>query len=290
MRMGVAPPLWRLACHEGGGGDVGQSRQRDLHEGYFDVEGLAGAFSVQQGGLDAVGTVEPRQHVHQGDADLHGAAFGLTRDGHPPALGLDDEVVACPAGSGDVRGEAAHRGQDELREFRVEPFPAQAEPVGGIGLEVLHQDIGLLQQVEEGRPARFGVKVAAAAPLAAVGTAEVGAVAGTVLGEGRSPAAGGVAARGLQFLHFGAKVRQELRGEGACEDAGQVHDPELGQGLRHAVAPAISLLHVRPGPGLRDRSRGPSPRFRKRRRCGGRRRGGWRRSLRGCGRGNPAAA
>ena len=240
--MGIAPALRGLPGHEGAGGHVHQARQGGFHERYFEVEGFPSALPMQEGGLDAVGAVEPGQHVHQGHADLHGASPGLSGDGHPAAFGLDDEVVAGPAGGGDVRGEAAHRGQDELGEFRMEALPAQAEAIRGIGLKVLDQDIGHLQQVEEVRLACLGVEVNGAAALAPVGTAEVGALTGITVLERGPPAPGGISLGGLQLLHLGAEIGQELGREGAGQHTGKIHDPEMGQGLEHAKSPAISLL------------------------------------------------
>src|SRR5207253_9132704 len=68
---------------------------------------------------------------------------------HGAAHRLCHVLVRLEIGIRARRAEALDRAHDELRIDLVDLFPREAEPLEDAGAEVLHHDVGLLQQVDE---------------------------------------------------------------------------------------------------------------------------------------------
>src|SRR4029079_1698647 len=120
-RMGVAVAPGLLAGDERSAGDVHERRDRSVVERDLDSLAPAGYQGAEDGSRSRIAG----EHVHDGHTHLHRRTTGLSGDGHQPALGLDDEVVA-----GSIVAQARARAVDELRVLARETLVAGAEPLG----------------------------------------------------------------------------------------------------------------------------------------------------------------
>jgi hypothetical protein len=202
---------------------------------------VPGALAGVEAGEHRRGGVQAGEHVGDGHADLAGRPLGGAGDTHQPAQCLDGEVVAGEVAQRAGAAEAGDATDDEGRVDGEELVGGEAEAGGGVGEEVLEQDVGPGDEVvKEGAP--FG-------PGEVQGEAALVAVAGEVVSAGavgkerRAPGAGLVAGAGaLELEDVGAEVAEHLPAERPGEDAGGVEDAHPGE--RPAFRPV--LLHAVP--------------------------------------------
>ena len=243
-RMPVAEPSRR-----GPGGEVdprlvGQHRRHRVEHPDVDELSAAGAVPRQQGGRDAVGGEHPGDDVGDRHPEAVGRPVLLAGDAHQPALALQNRVVARLA---PPRAGLPEPGDGTVDEAGPPPGHlgvSQPHAIQRAGPEVLHQDVGALEQGVEHPAAVRVLQVEGDALLVAVDAQEVRALARL---ERRPPRAGVVPlARLLHLDDARAHVGEHHRAVGAGEDAGEV---EHG----HAVERAGRLPGRRRGRGVGHR-------------------------------------
>ena len=159
IRMSVPPPLRLLAADERVLRDVHQRGARASGERDGDVSPASRSRARNERGEDRDARVLPGDDVRQCDADFHWCAVRITGDGHPPLLGLHDEVVS---GAVAVRTEARDRAPHELR-MRGEDV-GDVKSVSGehASLEVVDDDIGTGDERADELAIRHGLARSAA--------------------------------------------------------------------------------------------------------------------------------
>ena len=225
-----------------------------------------------------VRAVHTGEQVADGDADTLRVVRSRAGQRHQAALALGDLVVPRPAALGAVVAEPADREDHEPWIERVQPLDGKAEPVEHAGPEVLQQDVRPRHELfEQGTPV-VGLEVGGHRLLVPVARQEIGAdrpVRG--VDEGRSPAAGVVAAVGRLDLHdTGAEVTEHHRGVRPGERPGEVDDEGAGQRSGRAVGHGGKARPRRPRDwGWRVAALSPRSRQSARRRRPSRRRPSW---------------
>jgi hypothetical protein len=106
----------------------------------------------------------------------------------------------------------------------VDFLPAETEAVEHARPEVLHDDVALLQQVDEHRLAFSRFHVHSDRPLVAVEHGEIQAVG---IGHVAQLAACGIALRIFEFDHVRAHPREQLRAGGPGLHVGHVEDAHV---------------------------------------------------------------
>ena len=220
---------------------VGQHANLRIEQRHVDVLALASALTMEQGGLDADGAVEPGEDVGECHADLHRLrtrhTVRLARDRHDAAHALDHEVIAGALRIRAGLAEARERAVDEARVDGLEALIVEAIFLEAADLEVLHDDVGLRGKLADQLLALSTRHVDLHRPLAAVGGEEIGGIAFAAIrvgDEGRAPAARVVTfARLLHLDHLRAEVGKDLRGPWPREHAAQVEDAETGEWTWH---------------------------------------------------------
>ena len=204
-----------------------------VQQGHLEAGSAAGALPlVQRGQHPAVG-VHPGGDVGDRDARLARLVRGAG-DRKQPGLALHQQVIGLLAGVGAVRPVAGDRAADQPRVPGAELVGAQAQPLGRAGREVLHEDVGPVQQGGQRRLAVGALHVELHRFLAPVQPHEVARLAE----HGPVVAAGEVAgARPLDLDDPGAEVGELPGGEGHRDGLLQRdhHDPrqrEDGLALR----------------------------------------------------------
>ena len=254
--MGIAPARRHIAVGEAGDALVDQPGDLGVEQGDVEMLALAGGAAVMQRGEDGVGGIHAAHHVGDADAGLGRlAAFRIRPAGerHQPAHPLDEKVVAGPVRIGAVLAEAGDRAIDEAGIFRRQRLVAEPAASKVADLEILHQHIGAARQPAHQGNALLARQVDGERTLVAVGGEVIGAFAGLVAvriaQEGRSPAAGVVAAAGpLDLDHVGPEIAEELGGGGTGEDARQVEHLHPGE-----RSPAARTRCGRSGSGIGGR-------------------------------------
>jgi hypothetical protein len=195
--------------------------------GPADASTSADAASASRGerGQDGDRCVLAGQDVGEGDADLHRCPGRLAGDGHPPALGLDDEVVAEARAVG---AEAGDRAPDQLGMALEKLGGCESASLERAGAEVVDDDVGVGDEVSEERLVLGIADVGDQTLLVSVDAQEVGAL--TALVERRSPAARLVTSAGpLDLEDVGAEVAEHHGTERTGEDAGEIENLEANQ-------------------------------------------------------------
>ncbi len=223
-----AHPLQRLerfARHQG--------RQRAQH-GDVDVLALPGAVGDRQRRHRADHREQRCQQIRHRESEPDRVVVRPARGVHDPAEGLHDRVHRLARPGAALRAEAADRGVDEAGVDSAHGRVVDAEPLGDPGAVVLHQHVGVADQVGEHRPAAVLLQIQRHAELVATahqhrhGQVVVGLAAQpeTVAADVRRVVAGGIPAGGrvLHLDHRGAESRQQQGRVGARQRRGQVHD------------------------------------------------------------------
>lgn len=197
-----------------------------LH-GHLHALAPAGLLALVEGGQDAGEGVDAGARV----ADL--CPRGQRRPvfeagaGHRAAHRLGDHLVGLEVGVAP-RAEALDRGVDQPGVELLEPLPGEAHPVDGPGAEVLHEDVGLGDQLGEDLLAALALHVEGDASLVAVQHREVEAVDA---GDVAQLLAGDVARGRLQLDHVSAEPGQELGAGRTRLHMGHVEDADTIQCL-----------------------------------------------------------
>ena len=206
------------------GPDAAEVGDGVLH-GDLDLLAVAGYVALVEGGEDADGEVHAGAGVAEGGSGARGRAAGVAGGAEGAAGGLSDGVEGLVLAIRPVRPEAFDAGQYDAGVDLGELVVAQAEALQGVGGEVLGDDVGVLEQVEEDGLALGVFQVESDRPLVGVEEEEV---VGVDAGPARSGAAAGVAALGLLDLDdVGAEVGEDLGGGGAGFELGEVEDADV---------------------------------------------------------------
>ena len=146
---------------------------RGQQGGAHDPAG-AGVVAFEQRGQDAVRAVHAGQQVGDRCPDLLRVVRVRSGQRHQAGLALRDLVVAGAAALGAVVAEAGDGEDHQAGVQLVERVEAEAEPVEHAGAEVLDQDVGPPDKVEQDLPVVLGLQVEGDGLLVAVGGQEVG--------------------------------------------------------------------------------------------------------------------
>ncbi len=201
-----------------------------------------GAAPLVERGHDAVGAVHPGEQVGDRDAHPLRVVGPRARQRHQARLALGDLVVARAPALRPVVAESGDGEDDQLRVALLQLGDPEAEPLEDAGAEVLHQDVGPVDQAQQDLAVGLVLEVEGDGLLVAVGGQEVRRLPGVgPAHERRSPAAGVVAVPGcLDLDHPGTEVAEHHGGVRTGQGAGEVDD-------EHAVE--RSLVHVSSGHG-----------------------------------------
>ena len=162
--------------------DAFAQRQHGVGHGDIDELPAAGALRAPAGRCDPEREEHARDDVANARPDLgRRAARDRPGDAHDAAHGLRDGIVGRPLGIGAEPGariaEAAQGRVHELGVALGERLVGQPEPLHDAGAEVLHDDVGPIQQAQQ-RGLAFGrLQVEDDRFLVAVDRGEVGAIA-----------------------------------------------------------------------------------------------------------------
>ena len=179
-----------------------------VHHGDFHVLALAGAIALVQRGKQSDREMQAGSRV----ADLRARdirrTFGNARGAHRAAHGLRDVLIRLEVGIGAGGAEALDGTHHHARIDFVDLLPRESEPVEHAGPEILHDDVALLQQLDEYRLAVGRLHVDRDRALVAVQHREIQAVR---IGHVAQLAARRIARGRLQLDHVRSHPRQQLR-------------------------------------------------------------------------------
>ena len=200
-----------------------------------DVDHLAhtGPVPVPDGREDGHGGHGAGPQVPVGLSHLYGGPLGVDYvpcEAGVAAHGLGDGGVSGAAGVGAVLAEAREGGVDYLGVGLLEDVVPEAEALHGARGEVLHHDVGDLDEVLEDLDAPGVLEVQGDVLLVHVQVVEDGAgptVEGT---PGHAPDG---PPGGLDLDHLGPEVREHHGTPGAEPDVAQVCDPYVVQDFCH---------------------------------------------------------
>src|SRR5262245_2999851 len=212
------------------------------------------ALAFEQGHEHALGEIEPRGQVCDGNAHPHGALSGDSGDGHQPAHPLSDLVVAGAIAIGAVLAESGNRGIDQPRVHGAQSLVVDAQTELDVGAEVLHHHVGPRDQALENLAAPGGLEIEGHRALVAMQVLEIEPVARRIavdIGAGfdlddpgahvcELPYAGGAGA-------CSGEIDDGVGGEWECIHRGLDDTPTgmLGPG---AYSPGFRSNSTRPGP------------------------------------------
>ena len=163
--------------------------------------------------------------VAEGGAGSGRGAAGVAGGAEGAAGGLADGVERLVLAVGAIGAEALDAGQHDARVDLGELVVAQTKALQGVGGEVLGDDVGVLEQVEEDGLALGVFQVEGDRPLVGVEQEEV---VGVDAGPARPGAAAGVASLGLLDLDdLGAEVGEDLGRGGAGFELGEIEDADV---------------------------------------------------------------
>ena len=196
-----------------------------LHR-HLDQLALAGALALDVGGHDRGGRVDTSAGVANGGAAADGLAIGKAGHAHHAAGGLGDHVEALVLAVRAGEPEALDTRHDDPWIGRAQALVVEAELLHQAGREVLDHDVGLLDHLQEERPAVGVFQVDRHAALVRVEDQEEHRVEPRHF---RPVAARLLAAGRLDLEHVGAQPAEELGAGGAGFELGEVEDPHAGQ-------------------------------------------------------------
>src|SRR5262249_40117285 len=120
-----------------------------VHHGDFDVLAFPGFLGLPQGGKQTDCQMQSSAGVADLRAGYERRTVGHAGRAHRTAHRLRDVLIRLELGVRAARAEALDRAHDDLRIDLADFFPREAEAVEHAGPEVLHDDVALLQQVDE---------------------------------------------------------------------------------------------------------------------------------------------
>ncbi|KAG1648565.1 hypothetical protein GQR58_029736 [Nymphon striatum] len=164
----LVPQVFHVAGHEHGSADriedlatsgfvpgVVQNRlvavageRHDIHHCDVDVLADAGHFLDSERGHDADDAVHAGQHVGGAEADISGLRNSLGRVDQA-SFAVQDRGIGSAPGFGAVLAEAADRQHDDVGLASLERFVVEPVPSHDPGPEVLDDDVGLLDELQD---------------------------------------------------------------------------------------------------------------------------------------------
>ena len=212
-----------------------------VHHRDLDVLALAGTVRLVQRREEPDREMQPRAGVADLRAGDEGRSIGNAGRAHRPAHRLCHVLVCLEIGIRARRAEALDRAHDELRIDLVDLFPREAEPLEDAGAEVLHHDVGLLQQVDEHLLALGRLHVDDDRALVAIEHREVERVG--VRHVAQLPARG-IALGRLELDHVGAHPREQLRARRARLHMRHVENANTLESFHMLAASVVSVVSV----------------------------------------------
>jgi hypothetical protein len=197
-----------------------------VHHGDLDILSAPGALGLAQRREQADREVKAGAGVADLRAGDKRRALGQAGRAHRAAHRLRDVLVGLELGVRAGRAEALDRAHHDLRVDALDLLPAEAEAVEHTGAEVLHDDVALLQEVDEHRLAVGALHVHHDRALVAVEHREIQAVG--IRHVAQLPARG-VALRRLELDHVGAQPREQLAARRPCLHVRHVEDSDALQ-------------------------------------------------------------
>ena len=250
MKLSLPMSTGLLAGDEQVGRHPAHERHDGIQQGDVDALALAGALPVEQGRHEGEGGVEAAHGVAHREPGAQGVQAFVAVDGHLPGQALDDLVVGRLQGVRAGLAEAGDGAVDQLRVQCGQDLVAQAQAVHDAGAEVLHQDVGVQDQLLEQVLAFGALGVEGDGVLVGVLGQEAGAHQRLVEFGDDAQLAGQVAVLGVLHLDdVGAQEGQVEGGEGARQDVGEVEDLDAFEHalLGHDQYPRGPARWTRPG-------------------------------------------
>src|SRR5215510_7326285 len=224
-----------------------------LEERGVDDAATTRLLALDQPGQRADGRPHTRAVVEHGGADPRGWPAVVAVHHHEPGEGLHHGLVAGLELERARAAEGPYRAVDEPREALGERLGAEPHLLEGAGTEVLNEDVGAPDQLQQPLDVGGLLEIEGDAALVRVDGEEARRDA---LPEGRAPAARVVTLGPLDLDDVGAHVAEDLRGDGAGQilrdlDDGDAVEREHVLNLHEGALPS-------PYPLLRG-ERGPLP-------------------------------
>ena len=200
--------------------------QRDV-----DVLTFTRGVAVLQRRQNADAGIHARHHIRDAHTDFHRLARRHAGETHDAAHALNEKVISRSAGVGAGMAKPRDGAVDQPWIALTQLFVRQTIFGEPAGLVVLHQNVGLGQQLVNQRVAFIASNIDGNGALVAIGRKVVrtfvGGVALAVLDIGRAPLAGVVAFVGTFHLdHIRSQIAQQLRGARASENARKIQYPD----------------------------------------------------------------
>ena len=181
-----------------------------------------------------------RRNIRDGDRHAMRWPVLRARHAHQSRHALGNEVEAAALAIGAGLAEAGDGGVDQARVAGRQRRPPETQPLERAGPEILDQDVGAIDQLQQLGLAGLGLEVDDDRALVAVPDHEGRAFAAH---EGRHATRIVAAVGPLDLDDVGAVVGQQHRAVGARQMARQVHDREPLQRtrLRHWFFPDVEF-------------------------------------------------
>ena len=236
-RRGVADRRGKVA----GGQVVDQQRrehgQRRLEHRHVQALALARRLLAVERRSTGEGRGDAGGEIDRGEARAHRPRVGMARDRHHARGRLDGAVIGRRAGIGAGLPVARYRTEDEARPDLLQRLVAEAQPVHGAGLEVLHHDVRPGDEAMHHLAGAGMLEVERQRPLAGVDRQEHRRHAGAPEVVVADQVAALVAAGPLlQLDDIGAHHRQVLGAERAGDHLREVDHPHPVERLRHGLS------------------------------------------------------
>ena len=214
-----------------------QQRHAAIVQRHVEILALAGDGPLVQRHQDADRGIEAGAHVDDRRAQPQRAGGGVAVHAHETGHRLQNRVVAWQSAQRTVAAEAGNAAMDQAgKALRQHLVIAEAPAFHVAGLEVLDQDVGVGQHLQDDRLAFRLAQIDRHRAFVAIDADEV---AGVAFVERRAPVAHLVALRRLDLDHVGAVIGQDHRAVRPAKHAGQVDDFQPGQsagGFRQSLA------------------------------------------------------
>ena len=222
--------------------DIGQELEAAAVEGDIDALPLPGHGAVIERGQDCLGRIHAGDEIGDGDAEAQRLTLGGAGDGHQPAFGLHDEIIARPVGQRPVAAIAGDRAMDDPRVERPQGFIIEAEALQGFGHEILDDDIGAAHQLAHQLGPARARHVEGDRLLVAIDREVIG---GDAAHAGRRPFPGLIAALGrLHLPDLGAQIGQGHGAPWPRQHPGEIEDLDAFQGGAHAPSPRVQCRRL----------------------------------------------
>src|SRR5215470_3442338 len=235
-----------------------EPREAGLKERGVDDAPTTRLLTLDQPGQRADGRPHTRAVVEYGGADARGWSTVVAVHHHEPGEGLHHGLVAGLELERARAAEGPYRAVDEPREALGERLGAESHLLEGAGTEILDEDVGAPDQLQQPLDVGGLLEIEGDAALVGVDGEEARRNA---LPEGRAPAARVVTLGPLDLDDVGAHVAEDLRGDGPGQILRDLDDADAVErkhvlNLHEALSPHPTLSPE----GRGDRSH-PRPRM-----------------------------